>query len=109
MLVKNDETVGGKWAIFSWTGNEWQRTNTQSFDVNAYWQYIDWYKTGFNKFTPIDFTVDASYQLSGLQDAVGNVVKIQNVGTGGWLLLQKIGDTDSSDYTVNYDLSLIHI
>ena len=103
VLVKNDETVGGKWAIFSWTGNEWQRTNTQSFDVNAYWQYIDWYKTGYNKFTPIDFTVDASYQLSGLQDVVGNVVKIQNVGSGGWLLLQKTGNTDSSDYTVNYD------
>ena len=34
VLVKNDETVGGNANIFP-TGNEWQRTNTQSFDVNA--------------------------------------------------------------------------
>ena len=103
VLVKNDETVSGLWSIFSWTGSEWQRTKTQSYDVNLYWQYIDWYKTNYNKFTPIDFTVESSYQLSGLEDEIGNVVKIKNVGTGGWLLLQKTGNTASSDYTVNYD------
>tara|TARA_Y200000002_G_scaffold136879_1_gene112844 strand:+ start:13385 stop:28348 length:14964 start_codon:yes stop_codon:yes gene_type:complete len=103
VLVKNDETVGGKWAIFAWSGSEWLRTKTQSFDVSAYWQYIDWYKLNYNQFTPIDFTVESSYQLSGLDDNIGNVVKIRNVGTGGWLLLQKTGDTMSSDYTVNYD------
>ena len=103
VLVKNDETVGGLWSVFAWTGSIWERTKTQSFDVNLYWQYIDWYKTNYNQFTPIDYTVNSSYQLSGLQDEIGNVVKIENVGTGGWLLLQKTGDTISSDYTVNYD------
>ena len=103
MLVKNDETVGGLWSVFAWTGSIWERTKTQSYDVNLYWKYIDWYKTNYNQFTPIDYAVSSSYQLSGLQDEIGNVVKIENVGTGGWLLLQKTGDTLSSDYTVNYD------
>ena len=89
--------------MFAWTGTEWQRSKTQSYDVNLYWKYIDWYKTNYNQFTPIDFTVDSSYQLSGLEDEIGNVVKIKNVGSGGWLLLQKIGNTSATDYTVNYE------
>ncbi|MEC8545214.1 MAG: hypothetical protein VXY89_16860, partial [SAR324 cluster bacterium] len=45
VLVKNDETVGGLWSVFAWTGTEWQRSKTQSYDVNLYWKYIDWYKS----------------------------------------------------------------
>ena len=103
VLVKNDETVGGKWAIFSWTGSEWQRSLTQAYDANMYWKYIDWYKAGYNKFTPISYQINSSYELSGLDDSIGDVVKIANVGTGGWLLLQKKDNQDTSDYTVNYD------
>ena len=103
VLVKNDETVGGKWSVFAWDGNEYLRTQTQSFDVSNYWQYIDWYKTGFGKFTPINYQIQGSYQLSGLEDAIGDVVKIANVGTGGWLLLKKKDNQTGVDYTVNYD------
>ena len=102
VLVKADETVGGKWAIFSYANEEWTRTLTQSYDTNAYWNYIDWYATGYNQFTPLNFTIDASYQLYGLDDEIGNVVKINNVGTGGWLLLEKVDNQDTDDYTVNY-------
>jgi hypothetical protein len=102
VLVKTDETVGGKWAVFSWDGTEWLRTLTQAYDVNAYWQYIDWYATGYNNFTPINYTISSSYQLYGLGDKIGDIVKINNVGTGGWLLLEKEDDQDTEDYTVNY-------
>jgi hypothetical protein len=30
------------------------------------------------------------------------VVKIENIGTGGWLLLEKIDDQNNVDYTINY-------
>ena len=103
VLVQNDETVGGKWAIFEWIGTEWQRTLTQAYDVNAYWKYIDWYATGFNQFTPISFQLSSSYELSGLGDNIGDVVKIDNVGTGGWLLLQKKDNQETDDYSINYN------
>ena len=122
VLAKTDETVGGKWAVFAWDGSEWLRTLTQAYDVNAYWQYIDWYETGYNNFTPINYTISSSYELYGLGDKIGDVVKINNVGTGGWLLLEKEDDQDTEDYTINYktigrqngtiefkNLSLIHI
>ena len=75
---------------------------TQAYDVNAYWQYIDWYETGYNNFTPINYTISSSYELYGLGDKIGDVVKINNVGTGGWLLLEKEDDQDTEDYTINY-------
>ena len=53
VLVKTDETVGGKWAVFAWDGTEWLRTLTQAYDVNAYWQYIDWYLTGYSLLSPL--------------------------------------------------------
>ena len=41
-------------------------------------------------------------QLFSINDNIGDVVKISSIGTGGWLLLQKIDDQLTSDYTINY-------
>ena len=103
VLVKNDETVNGKWSVFQYTNGDWQRTLTQSYDVNAYWQYKDWYAPGYNQFTQINYTIESSYQIYGLNDNIGDVVKINNVGTGGWLLLKKVDNQDTTDYSINYD------
>ena len=40
--------------------------------------------------------------LDSLSDEIGDIVKIENVGTGGWLLLEKIDNQLNVDYTVNY-------
>ena len=72
-----------------------------AYDVNAYWQYIDWYLTGYSHHLT-NYTIDASYPTHGLGDSIGDVVKINNVGTGGWLLLQKEDEQDTEDYTINY-------
>jgi len=104
VLVKADSTVNNKWSIFDYNNitQEWERSSTQSYDVSEWWDYIDWYATGYNQFTPITFNIDESYQLTSLDTAVGDIVKINNVGTGGWLLLEKTSDTASVDYTTNY-------
>ena len=102
VLVKNDENINGKWSVFQWNGIEYQRTLTQSYDVNLYWKYIDWYAKDYNQFTFINNNIDASYQLYGLENNIGDIVKINNVGTGGWLLLKKVADEDTSDYSINY-------
>lgn len=102
VLVSSDKTLGGKWAIYEFNGTEWNRTKTQSINVQLYWDYADWYATGYNQFTAIDNSVLQSYELQGLNDQIGEVVKIQNVGAGGWLLLEKIANNNTDDYTQNY-------
>jgi hypothetical protein len=103
VLVNADETIQGKWALYSWNGTEWYRRKLQSYNVGLYWEYTDWYAEGFNQFTNINDTIEGSYLLPSLNNNIGDIVKIENVGTGGWLLLQKTDNTDTEDYTLNYD------
>ena len=105
VLVSADSSIQDKWALYSWnsTDNAWYRRKLQSYNVDLYWNYADWYASGFNQFTNINDTIKGSYVLPSLNNNIGDVVKIENIGTGGWLLLQKIDAQDSEDYTVNYD------
>jgi len=103
-LVKSDSTVSNKWSVYEYnkaTG-AYSRFSTQSYDVSEWWEYADWYAKGYNQFTTVDEVVNESYQLTSLNDSIGDIIKINNVGTGGWLLLEKTSDNVAVDYTTNY-------
>ena len=102
ILINADETIGGRWATYSLIGTTFQRSSSQAYNVSRYWSYIDWYATGYNANTALNFVVNGAYELESIQDSLGSVVKINSVGTGGWLLLKKINDLPGVDYTVNY-------
>ena len=103
VLVNTDETIQDKWALYSWNGSTWYRKKLQSYNVNLYWNYEDWYAEGYNQFTNIRDTIAGSYLLPSLDNSINDIVKIENVGSGGWLLLKKTDDQETEDYTVNYD------
>lgn len=102
-LIESDDTIGGRWSIYQYINREWQRTDNQTFDTTKYWSYADWYENGVNANTAINQIVDYSYELFALENNIGDVVKINNVGSGGWLLLKKVDNQLVEDYTVNYD------
>ena len=80
VLVNNDSTVDGKWAIYGYvTGDGWQKTKIQSFNVNLYWEYADWYSTNYNSYTAIDHVISQSYLINSLEDSIGQIVKIENI------------------------------
>jgi hypothetical protein len=83
-------------------GGFWNRIKSQSYDVSLFWDYKDWYATGYNDLTDIDYLIDNSYELTSLENNIGDIVKISNIGSGGWLLLQKIDNQETPDYTINY-------
>ena len=103
-LVKADSTLLGFWATYIWntTDKEWVRVNNQGYDASLYWEYKDWYKSGYSSSTAIDYLVPGSYALEGLKDELGDIVKVESIGSGGWLLLYKIDNQPEVDYTVNY-------
>lgn len=103
VLVENDDTVGGRWAIYSYQNKEWVRTNNQNYDTTKYWDYADWYATGYNSNTAINHIASYTYDLFALDANINDIVKIENVGSGGWLLLKKIDNQLVEDYTVNYE------
>ena len=105
VLVSADENYNNRWSVYEFIGgtSPWNKTKGQKFDVRPFWSYADWYATGYNELTGIDHTIDQSYQLGALEDNLGDIVKINTVGAGGWLLLKKKDSQATSDYTVNYD------
>ena len=104
VLVNADTELGGRWAIYTWSfaSQVWERNDIQSFNTTNYWDYENWYETDYSELTSIDYVVDQSYQLFGINDSIGDIVKINTIGSGGWLLLEKIDDQLTEDYTVNY-------
>jgi len=103
VLVKNDSTISNKWAIYERDGESWIRKSKQKYDTTLYWNYIDWYAAGFNANTRIDHIVSNSHGLINANINRNEIVKIQNVGSGGWLLLKRKDVTNSLDYTIDYD------
>jgi hypothetical protein len=104
VLVESDTVLNGKWAIYAWNEIEkvWFRRMIQDFDVSLYWNYVDWYADGYNQFTNINHVIDGAFQLTALNDNIGEIVKINNIGSGGWLLLEKVDNQQVEDYTINY-------
>jgi len=104
VLVQADEAIGGRWAIFERDAQagEWIRSASQGFNVNLYWNFVDWYAEGFSEFTNIDFVVDFSFELRQINDRLGDIVKVQNMSDGGWTLLEKINDEQTDNFVINY-------
>lgn len=106
VLVKSDEQALGSWSIYAWnrTSNAWERIRCQSYDVRRYWTYVDWYATDYNEFTKIDYLIENTYELVTTEIQLGSVVKVKNIGTGGWLLLEKYANLATIDYTQNFNV-----
>lgn len=104
VLVNSDTQALGRWSIYAFNtvASNWTRTKSQSYNVTEFWNYADWYATGYNLFTKIDHSVDGTNQLYSLSADVGNTVKVKNVGSAGWMLLEKIANVSSVDYTLSY-------
>jgi hypothetical protein len=104
VLVLSDANSFNKWSIYSWNSKDkvWDRSRSQSYDVTKFWNYTDWYATGYSQFTKIDYLVDNTYYLVTLTANIGSIVKVKNIGTGGWLLLEKYNNLTTIDYTQNY-------
>jgi hypothetical protein len=103
-LVKADSEIDGAWALYSFDSRtrQWVRTREQSYNVSKYWKYRDWYAEGFSQLTATNFLINDFYQLNIIPDNINDITKIENVGTGGWALVQKLVNIDTPDYTTNY-------
>lgn len=103
-LVLSDETIFGKWSLYErdYAANSWSRIQSQGYNCSLYWNFIDWYMDGYNINTKINYIIDYSYQIFNINDNIGDIVKINEIGNSGWLLLEKINNLPDVDYTINY-------
>ena len=106
VLIESDSQAEGFWSIYAYESSTkvWSRVQTQSYDVRNFWEYADWYASGFNQFTAIDFSVENYYGLNTISTTIGQTVKIRNANSGGWSLLEKYSSSQSADWTQSYQV-----
>jgi hypothetical protein len=104
VLVNADSGSQDYWSIFTYdtVTNNWSRIITQSFDVRPYWTYIDWYDSGYNQFTSVDYFINSFIDLLKLDASIGELVKVKNNNSGNWTLLEKYSNNNSVDWTQSY-------
>jgi hypothetical protein len=109
-LVKSDSVANGNWSIYAYVVNattnvkSWTRVRTQSYNVRNYWNYVDWYATGFNQFTVIDHAIDTFAEIGTINPVVGQTLKVRIAGSRGWQLLHCYSSKASIDWTQQYNV-----
>ena len=89
ILVANGISTLGGWALYRLIIDQnnvrsWQVYRVQTFNVNAYWSYSDWYSDTFNVNTVATHTVVNESDVSKLKLFIGDVIYIVNSNEGGW-------------------------
>lgn len=101
-LVDSDSNQNGNWTIFEVIVNQdgvrlLSLIRIEIFNVPLYWDKVNWYKSGYNKATPISATVinyAALETLSLTQAPVGSSVKVTANNQGSWEIYQRNLDTN---------------
>lgn len=103
-VLVNSDSETNNWAMYTYdrSRDTWYRTTVQSYNVNTYWTYIDWYASGYNQYVKVDHLLNNTYELVTNAIDLGEVVKIRNIGSGGWVLLEKYNNLNTIDYTLNF-------
>jgi len=89
VLVLSDSTQDGLWVLYVLTSNEtWQILQVQSYKTSLYWNYVDWYATGYSSATKPTFSVETTNDAIALQPVAGDIIYISNpTGNNTWQLV----------------------
>ena len=122
VLVETDSTNEGYWTIYEFIASrtpQWQLYRIQSYDSTRFWDYADWYATGFNAQTQIDYLVQEFKDVAALSLTAGDIIKVLDDGQGQFELYQvdaslnpiivgaENGTIQLSEALYNSDVSLV--
>jgi hypothetical protein len=94
VLVEPVSENGNLWTMWEYQTNgvEWELIRKQGYNTANYWNYVDWYMTGYGSYTTIKATVQTPADLSTVENAYsGFVVKVLNNGVNKWQLFSFSG------------------
>ena len=88
-LVRADRNRNNNWSIYKNNNGTLVITSTQKYNVSNFWTYRNWYKEGYDPRTVPDYVVSdfSAAPQTGIQN--GQLIKINNTGSGQWGVYQK--------------------
>jgi len=92
VLVVNDEDADNFWTIYSWDqkSKEFYRSNTQRFNTQKYWNYIDWWAKGYSANSRIIKEISNLFLENTLDLSTGDLLRVKEYGNGGWVVLEYV-------------------
>lgn len=90
-LVNYDKSINGRWAIYNYDNERgtWARNETQQYNIEVYWKFIDWYADDITPFDLVKYEVDFPYELENLPTVDGDKVRVNFNGNSGWAWYEK--------------------
>jgi hypothetical protein len=89
VLVNNDTAQNGLWVLYQLSESKtWKIIKVQSYKTSLYWNYVDWYASGYTSSTKPDFSVTTTNDALKLRAVGGEIIYISNAtGAGTWQLV----------------------
>jgi hypothetical protein len=107
VIVAVNEELGDRWTKheFDYTFRQWIRVKTQSYNTPLYWKYVDWVSDSYNGYKDYKYVIADSGELSKIADTVpGDYVKINNIGDGRFVILEKIKQGETGNFSTSYNI-----
>lgn len=89
LFILNDINLNNKWSIYTVNNGVLSLTDFQSYKLENYWQYIDWYAADFDSRTIPDVIVDTFDRIDPAGVQTGQIVKVKNTGNATWGIYRK--------------------
>jgi hypothetical protein len=105
VLVNSDVTANGFWSIYSYDTQRsvFYRSKSQGFNTTNYWEYADWWKTGYDSTSRIVKEISNFYLEPTVVLSVGDLLRIKEFASGGWAVLERV-ESGTGNLSGNYNL-----
>jgi hypothetical protein len=106
VIVQADTQFNGKWSkfVYNLDTEQWARVGTQIYNTPLYWTYVDWSSADYNPYVDYIATVDDVYEVNTLDLIVGQYVKVKNGGSGSYIILEKLNDTEVGTFGLGLNI-----
>jgi hypothetical protein len=91
VLVDPTPLTNNLWTIWQYQvgSNPWLLTSEQTYNTANFWEYVDWYLTGYSSQIAIDGIVETDADLRAIVNPInGLVIKVLNNGNNKWQLFR---------------------
>jgi len=112
VLVTHDSRYNNRWTSHQYNYNSrnttrdpWIMFKNQKYDTRSYWNKVDWVGKNYNSFKDYKYVIEGTYGLSTLENIkVGDYVKVNNVGDGRYIILEKLDDSVIGNFSPQYNV-----
>ena len=110
VIIRANSNYNGRWTkhefnyVARTTDNKWTKIKNQTYNTALYWDYVDWSSENYSQYKDYKYVIDGVYGLSTLENIVaGDYVKINNVGDGRYVILERLSSSEIGDFSPHYN------